>query len=580
MALCEPTNNDNKCLNECLGETGQIQVNFTLSSEGFGNPTAIRFGRFSDDNPLLPQRMFIANQDGRIMFSDQSDLKNGPLTTMINFESAISTTVNHFGAYAEAGLLGLELHPKFHMNGRFYVWYSIPRTAPNVTNTPNCSFTGGYGPAGPSKNKRNFGVDRTYDPDVYKDLLVLEEYVQLSSLAVAPTFVRRMITQKHFFTNHYGINNLMFEENGKLLVVMSDGGCFFDQYGVAQNRAFMNGKIVSVDVDANSLYIPIAQCTTPTLLWTELQAACPTTYKIFTLYASGVRNFGHMSMDIHEGKINRFVVMVGQNRAESLYSFAWESNFGWYRRENRLCSCIVTDPLRDPQCDFNQTIAECMDETSISGAYTYPMMSLNQANDHVSSVAGGFVYRGTELPCGLQGVYIWGDWSTKDMFTPGFPAPFNGTLQLFHVSPNSNNINTNQNTQENSHGKILIGGGLTSNVNYLASWGYDYETNRIYMGVQGMIPPYNSTTGNVSTLGQIYILTSPVKALTPTVANTMVCYSESLFSKISHTEDMTIAILVLVVLAFILLLVSAISYLLGQTTYRPNNKGGNAYKRT
>jgi hypothetical protein len=473
-------------------------------------PLAIRFGRFSDDNPALPQRMFIANQDGRLMFSEQTSLKNGPLTVMIDFAAEIGTTINRASPYSEAGFVGMTLHPLFATNGRFYVFYSAPRPdGNNASNTPNCSFTGGYGPSGPSDNRRDFGVDRPYVDDVYTDLTVLEEYQQLSSTATAPLFLRRILTVKHFFTNHYGINNLMFEENGKLLLAVGDGGCFFDQYAVAQNRSFIAGKIVSVDVDSNALYAPPVNCTTPVVLWSELQAACAITYKIVTLYASGVRNFGHMSMDVYQGKINRYVTMVGQNRAEATYRFAWESNFGWYRRENRLCSCVYDDPLIDPQCDFRQTLEQCRNETSLTGSYTYPLVTLNQPNDHVSSNAGAFVYRGNQLPCALRGSYLWGDWSTKDVFTPGFPAPFNGTLQLFFTTPDINGLNTNQVQQENSHGRIRVGGGLLYTRNYLASWGLDPETNRIYMGVQDIIPPYYNGS-RVSDRGQIYILTSPL----------------------------------------------------------------------
>ena len=70
-------------------------------------------------------------------------------------------------------------------------------------------------------------------------------------------------------------------------------------------------------------------------------------------------------------------------------------------------------------------------------------------------------------------------------------------------------LNTNQVQQENSHGKIRVGGGLLYTRNYLASWGLDTETNRIYMGVQDIIPPYYNGS-RVSDRGQIYILRSPI----------------------------------------------------------------------
>jgi len=509
-----------------------VEVDFKLANNrGFGNPVVIRFGRFPDDNPRAAQRMFVASQDGRLQYTDPSEFKDGALTTIIDFASAISTTVNPSATYAEAGFLGFELHPKFNVNGRFFVWYSIPRVNGTVANKPNCSFGGGYGPSTPStpgaqiNSRRDFGVDRPYNPDFYTDLLVLEEYKRMSSAPSAvTTFVRRLLTHKHFFTNHYGINNLMFEENGNLLVSVGDGGCYFDQFGVAQNRSFITGKVISVDVDANSAFIPpFANCTTPVALWSELSAACPSTRKIFTLYGSGVRNMGHMSMDIYQGKINHYIAMIGQNRAEAIYDFDYEANFGWYRRENKVCACLYDDPLIDTQCDFRQTIAQCMNESSVTGAYIYPMATFNQPNDHVSSLVGGFVYRGRDLPCSLQGAYILGDWSTKDLYTPGFPAPFNGTLQLFQVAVDSTGFSANGINKENAHGKIRVGRGLLYSKNYLASWGYDKETNRLYMGVQDIITPYMNGGANVSTRGQIYILKSPVQPLYNPDIPTVVC---------------------------------------------------------
>jgi hypothetical protein len=559
------------CLNQCLGENEEIQVNFTLSSSGFGNPLAIRFGRFPTDNPNLPQRMFVANQDGRLIFSDQSELKNGPMTIMMDLSSLISTTVDHFSAYAEAGFVGLELHPKFSENGRFYVFYSIPRANGTALNTPNCSFTGGYGAKGPSSNRRDFGVDRPYQPDVYSDLTVLEEYRQLSPVGPA-VFIRRMLTLKHFFTNHYGINNLMFEENDKLLVSVADGGCFFDQFGVAQNRSFIAGKVISVDVDANLAQIPIQNCSTPVILWSELMSACPATYKIFTLYASGVRNMGHMAMDRHGGLVSRFITMIGQNDAEAIFRFQWESNFGWYRRGNRKCSCLTDDALIEPQCDFRQTLSQCLNESSVIGRYNLPLVTLNQDNNHVSSNAGGFVYRGHELPCSLYGAYIWGDWSTKDKFTPGFPAPFNGTLQLFHTSPYPDH---GTQYEENMYGILRVGGGLLYEKNYLASWGYDKETNRLYMGVQDIIPPYYNQ-GIVSDRGQIYILGSPYHGEDHHGGGGGDGHDHHYgwyhyLEHIHNQVDVILVIMIIILVLIVLLMVLAIVYYL---FYYPGRRGG------
>lgn len=464
--------NYDECFSHCTG-TGYHSpaVHFRLSNTGYSIPQAIRFGRVPGDSKDLPRRMFVASQHGLITLTHQNVGKGGSQTRVLNLSPLIQSS--------GGGLTGFELHPHFHSNGRFFVWYSQPRyDGNNVSNTPNCSSEGGYGSSGPSDDRRNFGTTRPYLPDVYTDIQVLEEYY-LESANHNATFVSRLLTVKHFFNTHYSSDALRFDENGKLLVYVSDGGCIYDQFGVGQNRAFLPGKVIAVDVGGGGIDF---QCDAPVALWSELQASCPAWYPSFILYASGCREGGHISLDKYDGLLNRYLSSDGESNQDAVYRFGWESNFGWVTREGQLCCCVEGDPLIDPVCDFNQSILDCNALiTSNTGSYTNPMVALNHRMDRVSNVVGGFVYRGEDLPCSLRGRYLLGS------------NDGNGTFRLYSARTQPG---------EDDYGKIVSASGLINQKNYLSVFGYDEESGRIYVGLH----PSPSGATQPLTTGQIFLL--------------------------------------------------------------------------
>ena len=511
-----PTISYESCFEKCTGSgPNPIEVNFKCANEGYSIPTAIRFGRARGDNPQAPQRMFVASQDGIVRMSSQNSRKSGTQKVILNLSSDIGGTINTNLAISQGGLVGFELHPRFSRNGKFFVMYSVPREDGTVANTPNCSTNGGYGSSGSSDNRRNFGQDRAYVADNYNDLLIIEMWF-LHSARYEAQFLSTIIVTKHFFNTHYGWDTLFFEENGKLLAYIPDGGCHYDQFGVAQNRDFILGKVIYIDVDHNSTitplwdddddddtppplppYIGLSNCTTPVALWSELESACPYNYMVYGIYSSGVMNGGHMSMDRHNGVLNHYLSSDTTNAQVGIYRFEYESNFGWVTWDAQVCTCILGDYFMDPVCDFNQTIAQCLaDMTSITGAFTKPLVALNYPVDQVISNIGGHVYRGNELPCSLRGRYIWGDmikWNVADNEAAT-------RFRLWTTNQASSQVN-----QATAHEKLRLGEGLKDEENYLYSFGYDRETNRMYVGVS---PSAKSIVDDVaSTEGKVYQLT-------------------------------------------------------------------------
>jgi hypothetical protein len=149
-------------------------------------------------------------------------------------------------------------------------------------------------------------------------------------------------------------------------------------------------------------------------------------------------------------------------------------------------------------CDFNQTIAECLaDVTSLSGEFTKPLVALNYQVDNVRMDVGGAVYRGTDLPCNLRGRYIWGDRSQWYIYPQDRPL---GQFRLYTTNPFSDQVN-----QATAHELITIGWGLKDEENSLFSFGYDKETNKMYIGVSSLTQAIYDDVP--STEGKVYLLT-------------------------------------------------------------------------
>jgi hypothetical protein len=125
------------------------------------------------------------------------------------------------------------------------------------------------------------------------------------------------------------------------------------------------------------------------------------------------------------------------------------------------------------------------------------------------------------------------------------------------------------------YGILRVGGGLLYEKNYLASWGYDKETNRLYMGVQDIIPPYYNQ-GIVSDRGQIYILGSPYHGEDHHGGGGGDGHDHHYgwyhyLEHIHNQVDVILVIMIIILVLIVLLMVLAIVYYL---FYYPGRRGG------
>jgi hypothetical protein len=209
--------------------------------------------------------------------------------------------------------------------------------------------------------------------------------------------------------NHNGGAILFGPDDGYLYVSTGDGGWANDKaighnekIGNAQDLTVPLGKILRIDVNSGNPYsVPKDN---PFL---DHKGALP------EIWAYGLRNPWRMSFDAG-GEHQLYAGDVGQNAYESVKIIHKGGNYGWNRVEGTHCF-NPDDPNNHP--------ATC-DKSGI----TPPIVeygNLNVVKDGKGiSITGGYVYRGKAL-AGLQGAYVFGDWSKT--FTQA-----NGLLLVAH----------------------------------------------------------------------------------------------------------------------------------------------------
>jgi glucose/arabinose dehydrogenase len=226
---------------------------------------------------------------------------------------------------SEQGLLGLAFHPKYLENGRFFVHYTDLDWKTRVVE---------YRVRKDDPNQA--------DPASAKDLLVLHQH----------------------YDNHNG-GDLEFGPDGKLYVLLGDGGRAGDPHGFAQSKRSLMGKILRYDVDA----------------------ASPTPEVI----GSGLRNPWRYTFDRKTGDL--YIADVGQNAFEYVHFLPAKrigkpANFGWNVVEGKHCYQAET----------------CNRKGFVPAVMEYP-------HSEGCSITGGYAYRGKALP-ELAGAYFYSDYCT------------------------------------------------------------------------------------------------------------------------------------------------------------------------
>ncbi len=254
----------------------------------------------------------------------------------------------------ERGLLSLAFPPDYKTKGHFYVLYTDkPAGSPTVARYK-------VDPANPNRAL----------PDSGEILLSVLHPRQ---------------------SNHNG-GRIAFGKDGMLYWSIGDGGGQHDMNNNGQNLKVGLGKMLRLDTegkpDAGKTYhVPSDNpfLTTPDAL--------P------ELWAVGLRNPFRFSFDSANGDL--YIGNVGQDAFEQIYYLAYPSkggtNFGWSIYEG-------THDHKPEQPSGTTT------------PIVYPVAEFAHAAPQLfKSIAGGYVYRGTEFP-DWQGTYFFSDWSNSQLW--------------------------------------------------------------------------------------------------------------------------------------------------------------------
>lgn len=329
------------------------RVGAELVAEGFVAPLALAA---PDDG------------SGRLLVVDQSGViwvitPDGEKLT-VPFLDLRDQMVTLYTDYEERGLLGLALHPDFAVNGRLFVYYSIPlrRQAPS-------------------------GWDHT---NVLSEFQVSADQLNRVDLAS-----ERIILQfDHPQMNHNG-GHIAFGPDGYLYIPVGDGGGAYDageghtpNLGNGQDTTNWVGSILRIDVDTAEAYAVPAD--NPFVGDDGIADE---------IYAYGFRNPYHIAFD-RGGSGWLLAGDVGQLLYEEVDLIMPGGNYGWNIKEAAHCF--------DPQ---RATIP--LEQCPATGARGEPLLDPIIEYDHNlgTAVIGGYIYRGSALPA-LTGHYIFGDYST------------------------------------------------------------------------------------------------------------------------------------------------------------------------
>lgn len=306
-------------------------------------------------------RRFIVDQAGTIrILSSEGELLEAP------FLDVRERMVEIDESYDERGLLGLDFHPDYAANGRFFVYYSAPLAEDAPDDWDHTSHISEFSVSADDPNRA--------DPDTERVLLAVNE----------PQF------------SHNG-GDITFGPDGYLYIPLGDGGGVNDigtghpPEGNGQDLTTLLGSILRIDVDGGDPYdIPEDN----PFVGQEGRDE---------IYAYGFRNPFRISFDA-EGDQALYTGDVGQNLWEEADIVQKGQNYGWHIREGT--HCFNPESADDPPAD-------CPEEGADGSPLIAPILeywNMNAGGEIGLAIIGGYVYRGDALP-ELQGGYLFGDWS-------------------------------------------------------------------------------------------------------------------------------------------------------------------------
>ncbi|GAA3920095.1 PQQ-dependent sugar dehydrogenase [Actinoplanes auranticolor] len=215
---------------------------------------------------------------------------------------------------------------------------------------------------------------------------------------------------------------------GLLYLAVGDGGQGANNTD-PQNLALPHGKLLRIDPSGTNA--PNGRYGIPASNPYVGQAG-----RLGEIYAYGMRDPHRFSWDRATGRL--YLGHIGEHAVEAIYEVRAGDNLGWSEREGTY----VYDRSATNPCD------RLLPLPADDAGYTYPVAAYdhnpppgwNCTSDVGVAVAGGFVYRGRDVPA-LRGKYVFGDlvdgrvlYTEASEMRRGRPAATIHRLQLFDAS--------------------------------------------------------------------------------------------------------------------------------------------------
>ena len=233
---------------------------------------------------------------------------------------------------------------------------------------------------------------------------VVNEWTAMDPAAETFSGTHRELLRVGFGGQVHGIQEINFNptarrgsaDYGKLYLAVGDGGQGVNNTD-PQNLALPHGKLLRIDPagtdSPNGKY--------------GIPASNPFVGRAGAageIYAYGFRDPHRFSWDRATGKL--YLGHIGEHAIEAIYEVRAGDNFGWSEREG----AFVFDKTPATPCD------RLFPLPAEDNGYVYPVAAYdhnpapgwNCTSDVGVAVAGGFVYRGKDVPA-LRGKYVFGD---------------------------------------------------------------------------------------------------------------------------------------------------------------------------
>lgn len=318
-------------------------------------------------------RLFVVEQTGRIRI-----IQNGFLLTTPFLDLTTAPAIVTSGG--ERGLLGLAFHPDYATNGYFFVYFTATTSAGAGISLGDIVI---------ARFTRSTANPNLANPASRVNILTIPHPGQ---------------------SNHNG-GALRFGPDGFLYAGVGDGGGGGDPNLNGQNLNTLLGKIIRLNIDIDSPYIP---STNP---FVGVSGARP------EIWAYGVRNPWRISFDRANGDF--YIGDVGQGAWEEINrqpaNSSGGANYGWNILEGNHCyfpssGCNLTPPnYVAPILEYSHTVGQ--------------------------SVTGGYVYRGVSTP-DLAGKYVFGDYVQSKLFVNDPPG---SVTQIPSLTPQVSTFGEGQN---------------------------------------------------------------------------------------------------------------------------------------